>query len=327
MQGLQQRLMYESSRMPLVIEAARSGGSLADSIQTNRDLLDARLLEHGALLFRGFGVTDVTQFESVVNAISPQRLDYMYRSTPRTAVGDRIFTASEYPADQEIPLHNENAYQRDWPLKLAFCCVHPAVAGGQTPIADTRQVTGAIGPELLEKFASRGVKYVRHYRPGTDLSWQTVFQTDERRAVEQFCSVRDIGYEWLDEETLRTYQVCPADARHPITGERVFFNQAHLFHVSSMGEEAAQALLDVFGADRLPRHACYGDGAEFTAEELQAVRTAYGRAALSFNWHKGDVLLLDNVQAAHGRRPFAGRRRVLTSLMDGREHGEGVAAR
>jgi hypothetical protein len=34
------------------------------------------------------------------------------------------------------------------------------------------------------------------------------------------------------------------------------------------------------------------------------------------DWVAGDVLLIDNVLVAHGRRPFEGSRRVLVAMSD-----------
>jgi alpha-ketoglutarate-dependent taurine dioxygenase len=105
--------------------------------------------------------------------------------------------------------------------------------------------------------------------------------------------------------------------QHPASGERFFFNQAHLFHLSALGG-AASAMLRQFGANRLPRHAFFGDGGEIAAADLEAVRLAFKAEALAFPWQAGDVVLVDNLQAAHGRRPFRGQRKVIVSLMEGR---------
>lgn len=64
-------------------------------------------------------------------------LEYTYRLTPRTKLGGKIYTATEYPADQFIPLHNENAYAETWTQKIMFFCVIQEKTGGETPIADS----------------------------------------------------------------------------------------------------------------------------------------------------------------------------------------------
>lgn len=315
MKGVREYLPEAGCRAPLVLQAQAATADLASLVGEYRRELQAKLLEHGAILFRGFAVRDIADFDRFVTATSHDRMSYTYRSTPRTELTGHIYTATEYPKESAIPLHNENAYQREWPLKVAFCCLVAATQGGETPLADMRRVTAAMGASLLETFEARKVKYVRHYRPHMDIPWQKVFQTEDRSMLAGFCEQQGIEHEWLDEETLRTSQVNQGTACHPLTGERVFFNQAHLFHVSSLGEDA-EALLDLFGADALPRNAYYGDGGEISAKELTAVRSAFDAAAISLPWQAGDVMWVDNMQFAHGRRPFAGPRKVLTALME-----------
>jgi hypothetical protein len=82
-----------------------------------------------------------------------------------------------------------------------------------------------------------------------------------------------------------------------------------------LGAERAKAVKAYFG-DELPRHARFGDGSEISSEELDRVCDAFRQSMLMFRWQLGDVLLLDNMQYAHGRRPFEGSRRVLASLME-----------
>jgi alpha-ketoglutarate-dependent taurine dioxygenase len=308
--------MFPDQRILLLVQAAPGDRDISSFAEAHRQEIQAALLEHGGVLLRGFEVRTVEDFGRFIEASGLERIEYLYRSTPRTTVADKIFTTTEYPPQQEILLHNENAYQRDWPLKVSFCCLITANSGGATPIGDMRQITAAIGPRLLERFAERGVRYVRHYRSHIDLPWQVVFQTEDPEQVSEFCRAEGLEHEWLDAETLRTSQTAQGTAAHPLTGEQIFFNQAHLFHVSSLGPAGAESLIKLFGADRLPRHATYGDGEEIAPEDLEQVRSAFRRHEVSFPWQPGDVLLLDNMQVAHGRRPYRGQRKVLAALLD-----------
>src|SRR6267142_716839 len=96
---------------------------------------------------------------------------------------------------------------------------------------------------IRELFARKGVMYVRNYGSGFDLSWEEVFQTTSKLEVESYCKSVEIDFEWLEEDQLRTRQTCQAIARHPRTGEMVWFNQAHLFHLSRLKPEIREALL------------------------------------------------------------------------------------
>jgi hypothetical protein len=66
--------------------------------------------------------------------------------------------------------------------------------------------------------------------------------------------------------------------------------------------------------EALGSHACYGDGSEVPISDLESVRSAYRRSEILFPWQAGDLLILDNVLAMHGRKPFDGARRVLVAM-------------
>jgi alpha-ketoglutarate-dependent taurine dioxygenase len=240
-------------------------------------------------------------------------LQYHYPSTPRTQIRGHIYTSTEYPATETIPLHNENAYTRRWPMQIAFYCVKPADSGGDTPIADSRKVCDSIPERIRDLFASRGLMYVRNFGE-IDLPWQEVFKTDDRGEVELFCEQNEIEYEWRDKHRLHTRQRVAAIRAHPITQERLWFNQAHLFHISGLSADARSTLAQVYGKGDLPRNVYYGDGGDIEVEDLDAIRRAYDRHMTTFRWKESDLLILDNMRFAHGRLPYNGSRRVLVGM-------------
>jgi hypothetical protein len=176
----------------------------------------------------------------------------------------------------------------------------------------------------MDRFEEANVEYIRHFHRGIDLSWEAVFQTSEPVEVAQLCEAHSIRHEWIGKPgtLLRTVQTCQGVAYHPITSERVFFNQAHLFHPTSMGDEVANMLRDALGADRLPRHARFGDHSEIPDSDILKILAAFNAHATTFSWEGGDVLWVDNMQIAHGRRPFRGERRILVALMDSSDDPE-----
>jgi len=308
--------LAEGGALPWKLEAAADGVDLAAWAADRRAALGGLLAEHGALLFRGFGVRTPAELERLVRALCGELLEYTYRSTPRTQVQGEIYTSTEYPADQSIPMHNEMSYARSWPRKIFFCCATAAPSGGETPVADSRRVLRRIPPEVRDRFERLGVCYVRNYGEGIDLPWQDVFQTSDRAAVESFCHRAGLELEWRGEDGLRTRQTCQATAAHPETGEAVWFNQAHLFHVSSLPAELRESLQAALAEEDLPRSAVYGDGSPIEPGALQAIREAYAAESIVFPWHEGDVLFLDNMLVAHGRRPYAGPRRILVGMAE-----------
>lgn len=311
--------MRQEGVLPLLVTPTLPGVSLGAWLEGHRARVEEKLLEHGGILFRGFGINTPEALQELVKICSGSLLEYTYRSTPRSQVKGDIYTSTEYPADEWIPMHNEMSYTRRWPMRLWFCCAKAAERGGETPLADSRRVYQALDPALRERFERQGVMYVRNYGDGLDLSWANVFQTDNKDEVEAFCRANGIRYEWKDGNRLRTVQVCQGTARHPRTGDAVWFNQAHLFHVSSLKPEVQEQLRAMLREDELPRNTYYGDGSAIEPEVLAAIREVFTRESVLFPWQDGDAVLLDNMLAAHGRAPFGGPRKILVGMAEAQD--------
>ncbi len=310
---VKESVLRPDTELPLLLEPGVEGLSLTQWAAGKTDLIAQKLRSNGGILFRGFGVSTVDEFELLLQSMVGDLFHYSYRSTPRTQVSGRIYTSTEYPEHQTILLHNEMSYSRSWPMVIGFFCLEASLEGGETPIADSRNVFKSIDPAVRDRFIEKGVMYVRNYDDSLDLSWQDVFQTADRCEVEAYCRKAGIEFEWKGENELRTWQVCQAVATHPHTCEKVWFNQAHLFHVSSLAPEIRESLLASTSGEP-PRNAYYGDGSPIEEEALEGIRAAYANEAVIFGWEKGDILVLDNMLTAHGRRPYRGARRIVVGM-------------
>jgi alpha-ketoglutarate-dependent taurine dioxygenase len=313
---VRERLWHPERTLPLVIEPAVTGVDLVVWAQQRREALELKLIQHGALLFRGFDVSNSVQFERVIGALSPGALEYQFRASPRTRVGGNIYTSTDYPADQTIFPHNEHSYSPRFPLRLFFFCQTPPSARGETPIGSTRDVLRLIPPEIRETFRHKQVLYVRNYGDGFGLPWTTVFQTDDRGEVERYCASVGIEPQWKQGNRLRTTQVGQAIVRHPRSGEEVWFNHATFFHVSTLPAEVQQSLTASYGDQELPTNTFYGDGSPIESEVLAVLRRAYLASLVKFPWQRGDVLFIDNLLSVHGREPFSGPRVILTGMAE-----------
>lgn len=302
--------------LPLVVQPSSEGLHLALWAAHNRNLIDDYLAKHGAILFRGFRLGNVTEFEWFINSVSTEMLEYKERSSPRTQVSGKIYTSTEYSPSQSIFPHNENSYQLSWPTRIFFFCVVPASEGGETPIVDTRKVYQRLSPELRERFIRKQVKYVRNYGVEFGLGWSTVFQTSDKRVIEDYCREHEMRCEWRGGDQLRTEAIRPAVVQHPRTGEWAWFNHATFFHYSTLEPQMREALLSELGEENLPNNTYYGDGTPIEPEVLEELRTAYRAETISFPWQTGDVLMVDNLLVAHSRNAYSGARKVVIGMAD-----------
>jgi len=333
--------------LPLVVGARddRDPAHLVDWIGAHHDELATRLAQHGAILFRGFDVFDAPTFERVARAIDDHLENEYLGTSPRNALTDYVFTASELPPFYPIPQHCEMSFIAEPPKRLFFCCLlAPAAGSGETPLADFRRVLRDLPAETRRRFEQRGLRIVRNYA-GPDgggrfdfwklKRWDEMFLTADRGAVEEKCRAEGFEPEWLPGGGLRLISSQPITRRHPLTGEEVWHNHSSTFHISAApGEyeriyrlrptarnwffwQLARTLVALQRwtkkPDELAMHCTYADGGEIPDEEMERVREAVWRNLVIVPWQRGDVVAIDNYAVAHGRLPYQGPREVAVA--------------
>jgi alpha-ketoglutarate-dependent taurine dioxygenase len=312
---IHQRELLPHFPIPVVLEPTIKDLDLVEWSRANSEYIKELLLQSRALLFRNCGIDSASRFHDFIRATSTgDLLEYKDRSTPRRELGGRVYTSTEYPPDQRIALHNEGTYWTRWPMQIYFFCLQPASSGGETPIADVRNVLRRLPATVVERFRSKRVLYIRNYNDGLGLTWQSVFQTEDKEDVAQYCASHEIEFEWKPGNRLRTRQVRNAIATHPVTGEDLWFNHAAFFHISSLDEEVRSSLLANFGEESMPYNTYYGDGSPIDPFDLDLIRASYRAETIAFPWLTGDVLLLDNMSVAHSRNSYVGSRQILTGM-------------
>ncbi|MBO4208618.1 TauD/TfdA family dioxygenase [Micromonospora echinofusca] len=304
-----------SRALPFVLTAGTPGEPVGDRLAAERTAIRARLREHGAVLLRGYDIGGVDGFDAVVRALSGAPLDYAERSSPRSTIKGQVYTSTDYPPAEEIFLHNENSYQADWPMTLYFYCLRPPTTRGATPLADTRLVHRYIDPAVRDEFTARGWMVVRNFHEGFGVPWQQAFNTDDRAEVARYCAGSGIDVEWTG-SGLRTRARRDAVHRHPETGELLWFNHVTFFHVTTLAEEVCVGLRELFDETDLPTNTYYGDGGRIPDDVVAHLRDCYRAAQRRFDWQPDDVLVVDNMLAAHAREPFTGDRRIAVAMAE-----------
>ena len=171
--------LSEHSSLPLIVQPALPGVDLAAWAETNSAQFETWLVHHGSVLLRGFGLVTPVEFETVVSALVPD-LFADYGDLPKEESGQKIYHSTPYPHDMAILFHNESSHLPSWPTRQFFFCVQPSLVGGNTPLLDCELVMRKINPELLQRFTTKKLCYVRNFVPGVDVSWQDFFKTDDR---------------------------------------------------------------------------------------------------------------------------------------------------
>jgi len=310
------KLILPTEKTPLIVEPKSQDICWQNQVDSLAALIKKYQRSTGALLFRGFNFDQVDDFYAFVKSFGHDLLSYEFGSTPRSHLGKGVYTSTEYPAHQIIPQHNEQAYTLQWPLNIWFHCVTPAQEGGETPIGDSRLIYKNIDPAIRQRFEKKGLLYVRNYGNGLDVPWEQAFNTEDKSQAEKFARNNRINMEWKDDGELRTHQLCQATAKHPYTGDWVWFNQAHLFHVSNLDASVREMLLDCVDEEDLPRNVYYGDGSPIEESILHDIRAVIDEATKTFSWEQGDVMLLDNMLTTHGRLTFKGDRKVVVAMTE-----------
>ncbi len=133
----------------------------------HREFVRALLRQHGVVLFRGWNMTAAGDFDRLVPLIVPGIAPELYVGTsPRTQMAGTRFvsTASEIPAPLLVPEHLEMSFKPNPPQFIFFqaALANPA-PGGQTPLADFRQVWRELPRGVQDTFRAKGISYERWY--------------------------------------------------------------------------------------------------------------------------------------------------------------------
>lgn len=322
-----------SAEIPLVIEPAHQNIQLSELLtllNRHNAFFKEQLLKYGGLLFRNFPIQNEDHFAAVIKNLKTGKfIDYIGGDSPRKKIKEGIYTSTEAPPSVKIPLHNELSFVKHHPTHIYFYCETPPVEKGETIIGDARRIYQSIDHQVKKSFIEKKIRYSSCYFHKSELmnfinkwqpchkSWIDVFETASKQEVEKKCLENEFAFKWNQHDWLQISQVRPAVMAHPQTGEMVWFNQAHLFDFNPrllgwwryVGAKALYfrkhtRLHEVFFADhtRIPRDALY-----HILETLDA-------NTIAFPWQKGDVMVLDNILAMHGRATFTGKRRVLAAM-------------
>ena len=282
----------------------------------HREALRAVVAEHGSVLVRGLELRDAAETGAVFQRLATGLMTEREAFASRQTYADGVYSATKWPANQPMCMHHELSYTLEFPGLLLFACLSPPTAGGATAVADSPTVLDALPTELVDRFEREGWLLTRSYNDEIGASFAEAFGTEDRGAVERYCRANAIEFAWQPDGELRTRQRRSAVVRHPVTGQRCWFNQIPFLNEWTIAPEVREYLVDVYGADGLPFNTRFGNGDPIGQDVVELLNKVYEDNTAREPWQAGDLLLVDNVRTAHSREPFQGPREVLAAMAD-----------
>jgi alpha-ketoglutarate-dependent taurine dioxygenase len=282
-----------------------------------RDALRAVVADHGSVLVRGLGLRDAEEVAAVFQRLTTTGLMTEREAfAARQVYSDGVYSSSKWPPNQPMCMHHELSYTLEFPGMMLFACLGAASEGGATGVADSPTVLNALPPQLVQRFEREGWLLTRTYNDDIGASYADAFGTDDRAAVESYCRANAIEFEWQPDGELRTRQRRSAVVRHPITGQRCWFNQIAFLNEWTMDPEVHEYLVDVYGEDGLPFNTRFGNGDPIGQDVVELLIGIYDAHTAREPWQAGDLMLVDNIRSAHSREAFEGPREVLVGMAD-----------
>jgi Taurine catabolism dioxygenase TauD, TfdA family len=300
-----------------VPDAVRTGlGATVAWLRHARPLLGRMLRDPGAALLPGLPVRSPADVAAVRDALVDRAHDGQEPFAPRRHLGRGVYADYHWPPDRVLCPQHEQSYRLNVPRLVLLACLRPATEGGQTLLADSRRVLAHLPAGLVERLRRHGWLMVRTFRDRIGVPWRDAFGVADEVALAAALNRELVAHRWLHDGALRTVRLRPAIIHDPDTGEACWFNHAAFLNEWGLDPLERQVLREAFGADGLTLNSFAGDGTPLAADEVAAIDGVYERLSVPVPLAAGDVLVLNNILVAHGRRSYTGKRDVALAMGD-----------
>lgn len=301
---------------PLEIRASDEDNAKgAQYFAENKEMIRAELLKYGAVWLRGFDLMKgVSGHREMYEALGLDPcLDPLHSSGLRkfSSERDALYEEVNKPSlrGHYIGLHCESTTKRT-AAYAAFVCFQKATeGGGRFLVADGAAILAELDTALLKKLYDRKMRI-------------SVSNIDIPPSVPEFAQngIRDlVGAAVAPKFDMDLEMMIGADGKegrlqaveiaespinkHPVTGLPVWFNNAHN-HARKLRDRRPcgvpeVGMTEVFYADTME---------PLSLEDCNEIKRASEKHITALAMEPGDVLLVDNYRALHGRDVFQGDR-------------------
>ena len=282
----------------------------------HRDALRAAVAEYGAVLVRGLGLREPAETAAVFRRLANNLMTEKEAFARRQLYADGVYSSATWPANQQMCMHHELSYRLEVPSLLLFACLGAPTRGGATAVSDSPTVLNALPQSLTDRFERVGWLLTRSYNEEIGATLSEAFGTEDPGAIEGYCRANAIEFAWQPDGELRTRQRRSAVVRHPVTGQRCFFNQIAFLNEWTIDPEVREYLVEMYGADGLPFNTGFGTGEPLTEEIVELINAVYEANTMREPWQAGDLMLVDNIRTAHSREAYEGPREILVGMAE-----------
>jgi len=310
----------------------------------NAEIFRQTMVQDGAVHIKGFQLMKTQEgFQSFYEAIGMDPcLDPLHSVSARPTIngekGSPVYEAVNKESRKNffIGMHNEFVGTRA-PRAAAFVCFKAAEVGGEFLVADGRKIFEEMDPNLIEKVASKGIRYSVMELPffGFLDNFPEALEKPAAGLIQGLAEFAinakvdfDVKLLWgqSDYDQSRILQArAPSQAGvllHPETGEPHWFCNVHS-HSSKLRKKREE----IYGAERFEDGASqinksdmfFGDDSDLSEEELEEMDRVITNNIKYIKMSEGDVVLLDNYKTMHGRNVFDGTRKHGVAWFQGWE--------
>lgn len=312
---------------------------LVTFFHSHKNIINDIVNQGMGIYFQNFPITSPKEFGKILKAINPNLVPYTGAKV-RNSLNDKedeynfLYSPTSTPSFRKNFLHNEMAYKKKIPRKIALYCQEQAPKGGESILGDQREVYKSLSKQTRQRFENKKLKFVRfliNRRDHHDFlskyfdimsifpSWQNNFQTESREVVEQKC--REDGYKvtWTKKGDLLISTVISPTQIHPTSNENIWLNNAHVFqlHKDVFGIVLYLIFKVFFLVTRAPKTTSYyGDGTKLESKVVKEILKATNDNEYPILLNPGDFIYANNHTISHGRRPFKGSRKLFFTLLE-----------
>jgi len=214
----------------------------------------------------------------------------------REVIDDKNNIQSVDPGDNVFPLHPEMSREPWKPDVAFFACETPPKQGGETLFCDGVELVRRMPSRVLKVFNKRKLRYTIQTNSEFIKYW---LKKDEYTVADLKNPPTDCPFEFIqhDDKVFRSY-VTPVLHR-PMFNNKLAFGNFLLFARYIHNDKWFPT---------------YEDGSIVPDNLIETVKKTGEKITVSNQWHKGDIMMIDNTRFLHGRNRILNLkdRRILT---------------